>query len=85
VTLVRSGPYAESGMLQWDQALLDGCQRYPNMRVFDWPYWAKPRWFIPDGIHYYSPGYVARSHLIARALAEAFPEGALPSSGCVVR
>jgi peptidoglycan/LPS O-acetylase OafA/YrhL len=84
VTLVRSGPYAESGMLRWDQALVDGCRRYPNMRVFDWPRWAKTRWFIPDGIHYYSPGYVARSHLIARAMAEAFPDGALPSSGCVV-
>jgi hypothetical protein len=54
------------------------------MRVFDWPRWARTRWFIPDGIHYYSPGYVARSHLIARAMAEAFPDGALPSSGCVV-
>ena len=32
------------------------CKRHPTMRVFDWPAWAKPRWFIPDGIHYYSPG-----------------------------
>jgi hypothetical protein len=85
VTLLRSGPYAESGMLAWNKALFAACQQYPNMRVFDWPYWAKTRWFIPDGIHYYSPGYVARSHLIARALAEAFPVGAAPSTGCVVR
>jgi peptidoglycan/LPS O-acetylase OafA/YrhL len=84
VTLVRSGPYAESGMQRWDQALFDACSRYPNLRVFDWASDAKPRWFIPDGIHYYSPGYVARSHAIAQALKDAFPAGAAPSSGCMV-
>jgi peptidoglycan/LPS O-acetylase OafA/YrhL len=85
VTLVRSGPYAESGVLRWNKALFDACARYPNLRVFDWASEAKPRWFIPDGIHYYSPGYVARSHDIAQALMRAFPAGAAPSSGCVVR
>ena len=30
-------------------------------------------WFIKDGIHFTSPGYAARSALIARALAHAFP------------
>jgi peptidoglycan/LPS O-acetylase OafA/YrhL len=84
VTLVKSGPYAESGMLRWNQALVDACSRYPNLRVFDWASKAKPRWFIPDGIHYYSPGYVARSHDIAQALKEAFPQGAAPTSGCLV-
>jgi hypothetical protein len=84
VTLVRSGPYAESGMLRWNKALIEACSRYPNLRVFDWASDAKPRWFIPDGIHYYSPGYVARTHDIARALMRAFPAGAAASSGCVV-
>jgi hypothetical protein len=84
VTLVRSGPYAESGMQGWNHALFDACSRYPNLHVFDWASEAKPRWFIPDGIHYYSPGYVARSHAIAQALMDAFPQGAAPSSGCVV-
>jgi hypothetical protein len=84
VTLVRSGPYAESGMQGWNQALFAACSRYPNLHVLDWASEAKPRWFIPDGIHYYSPGYVARSHDIAQALMNAFPEGAAPSSGCVV-
>jgi peptidoglycan/LPS O-acetylase OafA/YrhL len=84
VTLVRSGPYAESGMQAWNHALFDACARYPNLHVFDWASEAKPRWFIPDGIHYYSPGYVARSHDIARALEDAYPQGASPSSGCVV-
>jgi peptidoglycan/LPS O-acetylase OafA/YrhL len=84
VTLVRSGPYAESGMQGWNRALFDACSRYPNLHVFDWASEAKPRWFIPDGIHYYSPGYIARSHDIAQALMNAYPDGAAPSSGCVV-
>ncbi len=54
------------------------------MRVFDWAAWAKPSYFIPDGIHYYTPGYIARTHLIARALVAAFPQGGPPSASCVV-
>jgi hypothetical protein len=84
VTLVRSGPYAESGMQGFDQALFDACSRYPNLRVLDWASDAKPHWFIPDGIHYYSPGYIARTHAIAQALMNAFPAGAAPGTGCVV-
>ncbi len=85
VTMLASGPYAESGMLTWNRDLVAACQRYSNMRVFDWASWAKPRYFIPDGIHYYTPGYIARTHLIAQALAEAFPQGAPASATCVVR
>jgi hypothetical protein len=84
VTLVKSGPYAEDGMLEWNRALGAACQKYPNMRVFDWPAWAKPSYFIPDGIHYYTPGYIARTHLIAKALAAAFPYGSPPSPSCLV-
>jgi peptidoglycan/LPS O-acetylase OafA/YrhL len=85
VTLVRSGPYAETGMLGWNRALGSACQKYSNMRVFDWASWAKPSYFIPDGIHYYTPGYITRTNLIARALAAAFPYGQQPSPSCVVR
>ena len=53
-------------------------------RVFDWADVANDRWFIPDGIHYYSPGYVSRSHDIAHGLLHAFPEGQSPSASCVV-
>ena len=60
------------------------CERRRPLWVFDWPAWAKPRWFIPDGIHYYSDGYAARAHLIANALAEAFPADGSPPSGCLV-
>lgn len=84
VTLVQSGAYAESGMQQWNADLVADCPRYPNMRVFDWARYAKARWFIPDGIHYYSPGYVARAHDISRGLLHAFPAGEPPSASCVV-
>jgi peptidoglycan/LPS O-acetylase OafA/YrhL len=85
VTLLRSGPYSEPDMQRWNHALLSACKRHPTMRVFDWPAWARPRWFIPDGIHYYSPGYVARTHRIAQGLAHAFPQGAPSSADCLVR
>jgi peptidoglycan/LPS O-acetylase OafA/YrhL len=86
VTLVgRGSPYAEDGMQAWNRDLVQACSRYPTMRVFDWAAHVKRKWFIPDGIHYYSPGYVARTHLIARGLAAAFPAHGGPSRACVVR
>lgn len=72
-SLVTSGPYAEANMRSWDEALLDACDRYPNMRIYDWAADVKDRWFIPDGIHFTSEGYAARGRLIADALLEAFP------------
>ena len=75
-SLLVSGPYAETNMAAWDSTLLQACARYPNMRVYDWAAVAKNRWFISDGIHYTSLGYAWRAHLIARALAAAFPQGA---------
>jgi hypothetical protein len=82
-SLDARGPYAESNMERWNAALLSACRSYPNMRVYDWASATRRRWFIPDGIHYYSPGYAARAHLIADALASAFPAVGAPS-GCVV-
>jgi hypothetical protein len=73
-SLLHAGPYAERNMLAWDSALLRACRQYPNMRVLNWAALVKPSWFIPDGIHYTSPGYVRRSAIIAGALAEAFPQ-----------
>ncbi|HEX8958403.1 MAG TPA: hypothetical protein VF770_01125, partial [Solirubrobacterales bacterium] len=84
-TLLPEGePYAEQNMRLWNEALLEACRSYPNMRVFDWASLARGSWFIPDGIHYTTPGYAARSRLIARALARAFP-AAGASPGCLVR
>jgi peptidoglycan/LPS O-acetylase OafA/YrhL len=83
-SLLTTGPYAEQNMQLWDDALLQACHQYPNMRVFDWAAVVKNKWFIDDGIHFNTPGYAARSRLIATGLAHAFP-AAGHSSGCVVR
>ena len=72
-SLLTSGPYAESQMQLWNGALIRACVRYPDMRVYDWAADAQSSWFIADGIHYTSAGYAARAHLIAQALAAAFP------------
>ncbi len=72
-SLLHSGPYSERNMQEWDNALLRACRRYPNMRVLNWAALVHPRWFIFDGVHYTSAGYVQRSALIAGGLAEAFP------------
>jgi peptidoglycan/LPS O-acetylase OafA/YrhL len=85
ISLLSSGPYQEAGMQQWNNDLLTACRRYPNMRIFDWATHAKRKWFISDGIHYYSPGDVARNYWMARGLVEAFPKGQPPSSTCLVR
>ncbi len=86
-SLLSSGPYAEDDMQEWNQALLQACARYPNMRVFDWAAYARPGWFISDGIHYDSAGYAMRSRMIAAALARAFPQRPLagPGPSCLVR
>ena len=86
-SLLTSGPYAESQMQLWNSALLQACARYPDMRVYNWAADAQSSWFIADGIHYTSAGYAARAHLIAQALAAAFPAGgkrARPRSGCLI-
>ncbi len=73
-SLVEAGdPYAAENMKKWDEELPLACQRYPNMRVYDWAADVKDAWFIEDGIHFTSPGYAARAELTAQALAHAFP------------
>ncbi|HEX4668497.1 MAG TPA: acyltransferase family protein [Solirubrobacterales bacterium] len=86
-SLVEAGdPYAAENMEKWDEELLVACRRYPNMRVYDWASDVKDAWFIEDGIHFTSPGYAARSELIAHALAHAFPASGESEGGgnCVV-
>jgi peptidoglycan/LPS O-acetylase OafA/YrhL len=72
-SLLPSTPYAESNMKSWDEALLAACDRYPNMRIYNWAADVKDNWFIEDGIHFTSEGYAERGRLIADALQEAFP------------
>lgn len=87
-SIVGSGPYSSTNMETWNEALLEACDRYPNMRIYDWASDVKDVWFIPDGIHFTTPGYAARGRLIADAMLEAFPAGAEPvatdSSSCLI-
>ena len=83
-TLDPSGPWSEANMRLWNDTLLQACQHYPNLRIFDWASVAQDGWFISDGIHYTPAGYAARAHLIARALARAFPRSG-HSASCVIR
>ena len=82
-TLEPSGPWSEANMQLWNDTLLQACHQYPNLRIFDWASVAQDGWFISDGIHYTPAGYAARAHLIARALARAFPRSG-HSTGCVI-
>ena len=72
-SLLSSGPYSEQNMELWDQALQQALPSYPNMRLYDWPAVVQSSWYINDGIHFTSNGYAHRGHMIAEALAEAFP------------
>jgi lysophospholipase L1-like esterase len=72
-------------MADWDSALVNACSKYPNMRIFDWASVVQDSWFINDGIHFTTPGYAARSRMIADSLVKAFPAGGGSSSSCVVR
>jgi len=83
-SLLAAGPYSENNMLAWDNALLQACASYPNMRVYDWAAAVKDSWYISDGIHFTSAGYAARARMIANALAAAFPAQG-HSAACLVR
>jgi len=72
-SLLSSGPYSETNMELWNQALQQALPHYPNMRLYDWPAVVQTSWYINDGIHFTSDGYAHRGQMIAEALAEAFP------------
>jgi peptidoglycan/LPS O-acetylase OafA/YrhL len=84
-SLTKSGPYSAEMTQRWNRELVAACPGYRNMRVFDWAARAKPRWFIPDGLHYSSLGSQERARLIAQALVGAFPANRPPSASCLVR
>ncbi|HEX5849150.1 MAG TPA: acyltransferase family protein, partial [Rubrobacter sp.] len=60
-SLVTSGPYADENMQKWNQTLEANCDKYPNLRVFDWASLTRDDWFIEDGTHYTSEGYRHRA------------------------
>jgi peptidoglycan/LPS O-acetylase OafA/YrhL len=72
-SLLSSGPYSEANMQAWDNAVKAELPKYPNMKIYNWPAVAQKSWFINDGIHYTSAGYLQRGKDIADALAQAFP------------
>ncbi len=75
-TLVNDGSaYDNSHIRKWDEALVDACPLYPEMRVYDWLDDVKDDWYIDDGIHFTTPGYAQRARLIAAGLVSAFPSG----------
>lgn len=84
-SLEHSGPYDDEHMRAFDDALIKACDRYPNLRVYDWRSEVRDPWFISDGIHFTTPGYRERSHRIAMALARAYPLDGPPAADCVVR
>jgi peptidoglycan/LPS O-acetylase OafA/YrhL len=83
-SLLKSGPYSQANMKAWDKALERACDAYPNMRIYDWASDVEKEWFIPDGIHFTTPGYRMRARLIAEALLEAFPAEGGPGEGCLI-
>jgi hypothetical protein len=84
-TQLRTGPWRESQMLAWNAALGRACQRYPNLRVYDWAAQVEDSWFGPDGIHFTSTGYAERGRLTADALALAYPRNGAASPTCFVK
>jgi hypothetical protein len=83
-TRLSSGPWANEEMAKWNDALRDACERYPNLRVYDWAADVHDAWYIPDGIHFTTPGYVERARRTARALAVAYPFEGSPSDDCFI-
>jgi hypothetical protein len=54
------------------------------MRIFNWASEARPGYYIPDGIHYSTPGSAVLAEALASGLAAAFPRvGASPHT-CLV-
>ena len=81
-TLDSSGPWSEANMQLWNDTLLQACHQYPNLRTQLGL--GRPGWLVHLGwIHYTPGGYAARAHLIAGALARAFPRSG-SSTGCVI-
>jgi peptidoglycan/LPS O-acetylase OafA/YrhL len=82
-TLRSSGPYDNAHMEAWNDVVVEACERYPNMRVYDWASEVREEWFSRDQVHPNSAGARERALRIAAALAHAFPKDGT-SSSCVV-
>jgi lysophospholipase L1-like esterase len=83
-TLAKKGPYRNTNMAGWNEALTKACARHPNMRVYDWATEVQDDWFLRDGIHFNTTGYKERAARIAKALALAFPRDGSPVNDCLI-
>ena len=83
-TLVPSGPYSEANMQSWNAALLHACASHPNMRVMNWAALAEPSYYIPDGIHYNTPGSAVLAAAFGTGLVHAFPVTGPAPAQCLV-
>ena len=81
---LTSGPWQDDQMELWNNALIRACNRYPNMRVYDWRSQVEDGWFTDDGIHFTSTGYRQRARRTANALATAFPLAGDSPTSCLV-
>jgi peptidoglycan/LPS O-acetylase OafA/YrhL len=72
-TLLSDGGYSNSLMQQWNAAVVAACDKYPNMRAYDWPSDVLTNWYTTDQIHFTSEGYTKRARYIADALLKSFP------------
>jgi len=70
---VASGPWANSNMQLWDNALNQEAPKFPNLKIYDWNSVVQNGWFSGDEVHYTVDGFTIRARLIADALAAAFP------------
>ena len=84
-TTTSTGPWADAEMQKMNEALLAACDRYPNMRVYDWRSEAPDEWFLDDDIHFTQKGFEERGQRLATALTRAFPADGAASDSCVVR
>ena len=72
-TLETADPWSDAQMQAWNRELDLAAQRYPNLKIYDWAAAAQVVWFSSDRVHYTPDGYRQRAHLIADALAIAYP------------
>lgn len=73
-TTLADGPWANSNMDAWNEALYRLTAGRRNVAVVPWSEIARPEWFVADGIHHTAEGRAWLAALTADALVEHFPD-----------
>src|SRR5690606_5680199 len=71
-TTLSEGPWANSAMEAWNEALYRITAPLRNVAIVPWSELARPEWFT-DGIHHTAAGRAHLTALVADALVEHFP------------